>query len=206
MPPVGKIASLPDEMRAWLHQAIVARSFGDIVGLTEDLNALCKAGGVAITIGKSAVGVEAQRYKRAQAAIRATTEAMKLIADTSADDMDKRGEALNAKITTDMFETLFDAMEAGAVDDPLDRLAMLNKASLSAARLTTTSVRQRKHRAEVEDRARAAADKVTKLARQGGMSEATVAEIRASILGIPNRSAAPAAATSSAASPAAPAA
>lgn len=199
MPPVGKIASLPEEMRAWLHQAIVARSFGDIVGLTEDLNALCKAGGVAITIGKSAVGVEAQRYKRAQAAIRATTEAMKLIADTSSDDMDKRGEALNAKISTDMFEALFDAMEAGAVDDPLDRLAMLNKASLSAARLTTTSVRQRKHRAEVEDRARAAADKVTKLARQGGMSEATVAEIRASILGIPNRSAAPA-------SPAAPAA
>ena len=190
MPPVGKIASLPDELRTWLQQAIVARAFGDIVGLTEDLNALCKEGGVAITIGKSAVGVEAQRYKRAQSAIRATTEAMKLIADTSADDMDKRGEALNAKITTDMFETLFDAIEAGAVDDPLDRLAMLNKASLSAARLTTTSVRQRKHRAEVEDRARAAADKVTKLARQGGMSEATVAEIRASILGIPNRAAA----------------
>lgn len=190
MPPVSKIASLPDELRAWLHQAIVARSFGDIVGLTEDLNALCKEGGVAVTIGKSAVGIEAQRYKRAQTAIKATTEAMKLIADTSPDDMDKRGEALNAKISTDMFEALFDAMEADSVSDPLDRLAMLNKASLSAARLTTTSVRQRKHRAEVEDRARAAADKVTKLARQGGMSEATVAEIRASILGIPNRAAA----------------
>ena len=190
MPPVGKIASLPDDLRAWLHEAIVARAFGDIVGLTEDLNALCKEGGVVITIGKSAVGVEAQRYKRAQTAIKATTEAMKLIADTSPDDMDKRGEALNAKISTDMFEALFDAMEAGAVDDPLDRLAMLNKASLSAARLTTTSVRQRKYRADVEASTRAAADKVSKLARQGGMSEATVAEIRASILGIPNRAAA----------------
>ena len=54
MPPRGKIAQLPDELRAWLHKAIVERGYGDIVALTDDLNALCKEGGVAISIGKSA--------------------------------------------------------------------------------------------------------------------------------------------------------
>ena len=187
MPPVGKIARLPEDIRKWLHDTFVERSFGDIVAVTEDLNALMKQGGVAITIGKSAVGNEALKVKRAQEAIAATTRHMQLLADSAKDDADKRGEALNAMVSTELFEALICAREAEVEPDVDKRLGLMNKAALAAARLTTSSVRQRKFRSEVEDRAKAAADKVAKIVKKGGMDAQTAAEIRSQILGIVKR-------------------
>lgn len=193
MPPRGKIATLPDELRTWLHKAIVERGFGDIVALTEELNALCKAGGVAITIGKSAVGAESQRVKRAQEAIRATTEAARLIAETSPDDADQRSAAAMALVQSEMFDLLLQVREAEGMDDPAERMGMMDKAALALSRLSRARVNQARWAVDVDARAKAAADSVAKLARQGGLSEATVAEIRASILGIVPQAAGPAA-------------
>ncbi len=184
MPPVSKIAQLPPEIRSWLHATFVQRSFGDIAGVTEDLNALMKEAGVAITIGKSAVGEESKRVKRAREAIAAATRSMQLIADTVRDDADKRGEALNALVSEGLFEALLLAREAEAEDDPAARVALMNKAALASARLTTTSVRQRQFRHEVEERLKAAAEGVQKLAKAGGLDDATVAEIYNRILGV----------------------
>lgn len=184
MPPVGKIAQLPPEIRSWLEQTFVDRAFGDIVNITAELNELMKRAGVAITVGKSAVGAESQRVKRAQEAIAATTRAMQLIADTATDEADKRGEALNAMVSKGIFEVLLDVQEAGAEEDPGDRMKLLNRAALAAGRLTTTSVKQRQWRHEVEQRAKAAADAVTKIAKKGGMTPDQVREIRAQILGV----------------------
>lgn len=189
MPPVGKIASLPEHMRAWLRRAIVDRSYGDIVGLTEELNEVCKAGGVAINIGKSAVGAESQRVKRAQEAIRATTEAARLIAETSPDDGDSRSAAAMAIVQSEVFELLLQVRESETMTDPLERLGVMNEAALGLSRLSRARVNQSRWATEVTERAKAAADSVAKLARQGGMSDATVAEIRASILGITQRQA-----------------
>ena len=193
MPPVSKIATLPDELRAWLRRAIVERGFGDIVALTQELNDLCKQGGVAITIGKSAVGAESQRIKRAQESIRATTEAARLIAETSPDDADHRSAAAMALVQSEMFDLLLDVREAEGVEDPVERMAMMDKAALALSRLSRARVNQARWAVDVDARAKAAADSVTKLARQGGLSESTVAEIRARILGIAPQGAAPAA-------------
>jgi hypothetical protein len=184
MPRVKKIATLPPEIRAWLERTFVERAFGDIEGITEELNAICKRAGVAITVGKSAVGAESQRMKRAQESIAATTRAMQLIADSAKDEADKRGEALNAMVSEGIFEVLLDVRNAEAEEDPSTRMALLNKAALASARLTTTSVRQRKWRAEVEAKAKQAADAVSKLAKAAGMSRGAIAEIRAQILGV----------------------
>lgn len=189
MGPRSKIAQLPKEIREWLHKAIVERGFGDIVGLTEELNALCKEGGVAVSIGKSAVGAESQKVKRAQEAIRATTEAAKLIAETSRDDADARGEAVMALITSDLFECLLQAREAETIDDPIARMAAMSEAATAAARLTRARVNQAQWRSQVEAKAKAAAEQVAKLAKKGGLDARTVAEIRASILGIAKRDA-----------------
>ncbi len=189
MPPVAKIAKLPPELRQWLHQTFVERAFGDIEGITAELNALMKEAGVAITIGKSAVGAESLKVRRAQEAIAATTRAMQLIADTAPDEADKRGEALNAMVSQGVFEVLLDVQQASTEDDPADRMALLNKAALASARLTTTSVRQRQWRAEVETKAKAAAEAVTKIARTGGLKPEQVREIRSQILGIAQRAA-----------------
>lgn len=187
MPSRGKIARLPVELRQWLQQAFVDRAFGDIVDITAELNTLMKEAGVAITIGKSAVGAEAQRVRRAQETIAAVTRNMQLIASTASDDADMRGEALNAMVSTEMFEVLMLVREAeGEVELPA-RMKLMNQAALAAARLSTASVRQRKFRTEVEDRARAAAEKIGKIVAKGGMDASTAAEIRASILGIVKR-------------------
>lgn len=184
MPPVSKIAQLPPEIRAWLEKTFVERGFGDIVSITEELNDLMKRGGVAITIGKSAVGAESQKVKRAQEAMAAATRQMQLIADTARDDADKRGEALNALVSMGLYDALLLAREAEAEPDAGKRIGLMNKAALASARLTTTSVRQRQWRHQVEERAKAAADAVAKIVKQGGMSQAQVREIRAQILGV----------------------
>lgn len=190
MPPVGKIAALPDEIRRWLREAIVDRSFGDIGGLTEELNELLRQAGAGVTVGRSAVGEESRRVKRAQEAIRATTEAAKLIAATSRDDADDRSAASMALVQSETFRLLLDLLEANDEDaDPVERLKVMGKVSKSLAELSRARVNQAKWATDVEARAKLAADRTAKLCRQGGMSEATVNEIRASILGIAQRTA-----------------
>lgn len=187
MPPPSKIAKLPEEVRAWLHRAFVERAFGDIEAITAELNAKLREGGVAVSVGKSAVGAESQKVKRAQEAIRASTEAAKVIADMSRDDADARGEAVMALISTDLFECLLQAREAETIDDPIARMAAMSDAANAAARLTRARVNQSKWRTEVDARAKTAAEKVERLAKKGGLDAKTVAEIRSSILGITKR-------------------
>lgn len=184
MPPVSKIALLPDDVRAWLDAAIVERRYGDIEGITEELNELCKRGGVAITVGKSAVGVYSQRTKRAQETIRATTEAAKLIAHSSRDDADSRGEATMALVQSEVFELLLQVREADATEDPVARLGVMSEAALAVSRLSRSRVLQSRWRSEVEGKVKDTADAVAKIAKTGGMTAAQVSEIRARILGI----------------------
>ena len=188
MPPRSKIAQLPQQLREWLHKAIVERGYGDIVALTEELNQLCKEGGVAITIGKTAVGIESQRVQRAQEAIRATTEATRLIAEASRDDADTRSEAAIALVQSQVFELLLEIRETVDADaDPVERMKVLTKVAKSLSEMSRARVNQAKWRTDVEARLKAAADKVSKLAKKGGLDAKTVAEIRASILGIVKR-------------------
>ena len=186
MPPRGKIATLPEELRAWLHKAIVERGYGDIVALTEELNALCKEGGVAITVGKTAVGLESQRIKRAQESIRATTEAARLIAESAPDEGDNRSAAAMALVQSEVFDLLLKIRESEDMAD-LDRFGVMSEAALAMSRLSRARVNQARWNAEVERKTKAAADQVVKLAKKGGMDARTVAEIRASILGIVKR-------------------
>lgn len=190
MPPVPKIAQLPPEIRRWLHETLVDRAFGDIVAVTDELQAMLRKADIAIYIGKSAVGAESLKLKRAQESIKASTEAAKLIVDSARDDGDARGEALMALISSDMFDCLLKSREAEGEEDPIARLALMSEAAKSASRLTMASVSQRKMRRDVEERAAKAAEAVTKIARTGGLQQSQVDEIRAQILGIPRRQAA----------------
>lgn len=191
MPAPGKIARLPAEVRQWLHRAIVERGFGDIEGLTAELNALCKEGRVAVTIGRSAVGAESQRVKRAQEAIRATTEAARLIAEASADQADTRSEAAMALVQSEVFELMLQVREAGESDDPAARLKVMASIAKSVSMLSRARVNQAKWRDEVEAKVKAAAERASKLLKQGGASPATVRMIREQILGITQRAEAP---------------
>lgn len=184
MPPVSKIAQLPDEIRNWLRKTLVERAFGDIVDVTNELNAMLKEAGVAVYVGKSAVGAESQKVKRAQEAIKATTEACRLIHEASPDDAAFRSMGVMAMIEEGMFTAIMDLREAENEPDPDVRLGMMTKAAQGFAKLAAARVIQAKWQGDVEARCKAAADKVGKLAKKGGLTPAQIAEIRESILGI----------------------
>lgn len=184
MPPVGKIAKLPENLRKWLHQTLVDRAFGDITGVTDELRDMLKQAGISMSIGRSTVGDESARIKRAQEAIRATTEAARLIAETARDDGDTRSEAAMAMVQTEMFDTLMVVRESEAEEDPAARLKLLDKAALALSRMSRARVSQARWRQEVEERAKAAADAVAKITKTGGLTPEQQNEIRARILGI----------------------
>jgi chorismate mutase len=68
--------------------------------------------------------------------------------------------------------------------DPIERMGIMSKVAKNIASLTNASIAQKKFKAEVKAKAAEVAEKAAKLARQGGLSADTVAEIRRSILGI----------------------
>lgn len=187
MPPRSKIAQLPPELRQWLHRALVERAFGDIRGITDELQEQLKVAGVAVYIGKSAVGAESQRVQRAQEAIRATTEAARLIAETSPDAADIRSEGAMALVSGEIFELMLQVREAGQTDDPAARLKIMANVAKSVSILSRARVNQSKWREEVEAKVRTAADKAGKLAKKGGASADTVRLIKEQILGITKR-------------------
>jgi hypothetical protein len=189
MPPVSKIAQLPEDMRAWLHRTLVERAFGDIQGVTDELQAMLKDAGVAMYIGKSAVGAESLKVKRATERIKATTEAARLIAESSRDDGDMRSEAAMALVQGEVFDLLLQVGDADAEEDPAARLGMLSESALALSRLSRARVSQSKWRLEVEAKIKDAADAVAKIAKTGGLQASQVNEIRMQILGITKRGA-----------------
>lgn len=187
MPPRSKIAQLPEEIRNWLHKTLVDRAFGDIVGVTAELQDMLRQAGVAMYIGKSAVGAESQKVQRAQEAIRATTEAARLIAEASSDQADHRSEAAMALVQSEVFEMLLQLREAADEVDPAVRLKQMASVAKSVSMLSRARVNQAKWREEVDAKVKAAAEKVAKLAKKGGADPQTIRQIRESILGIVKR-------------------
>ena len=193
MPPVPKIAKLPPELRDWLQRTLIERAHGDIQAVTDELQEMLRSAGIAMYIGKSAVGAESLKIKRAQEAIRATTEAAKLIAATASDDTDSRSEAAMAIVQSEVFELLLKVREADDEMDPVERLAVMNDAALGLSRLSRARVNQARWSQEVKERAKSAADAVSKIAKTGGLNASQVSEIRAQILGIARKAPATAA-------------
>ncbi len=184
MPPRSKIAQLPEEFRAWLHRALVERAFGDIIPLTQELNDKLKEAGIAVYVGKSAVGAESQKVQRAQEALRATIEAARIMNETAGNEGDKLGGATMSMVQGQIFELALQVREMQDEEDPSAKIDLLNKVALASSRLSRASVNQDRWRAEVDKQIKAAADTATQLARAGGLSPKTVKEIRQSILGI----------------------
>lgn len=175
----SKIDALPEEVRRWLERALTDSGFSGY----EQLEKLLTDKGYAIS--KSAIHRYGQRIERRFAAIKASTEAARLLTEGAADDQDARSEAVIALVQTEMFEAIINLQEASEDDvDPMERMGALSKAAKNIATLTQASVRLKKFQAEVRARVEAAAAAAERIAKKGGLSASSVAEIRKSILGI----------------------
>lgn len=91
------------------------------------------------------------KLERRLMAIKASTEAAKLIQAQAGDDKDARSEALTALVQTELFEAILCLQEADDPDaDPAERVAMLSAAAKNIATLTRSSVNLKQFQAKVE--------------------------------------------------------
>ena len=175
----SSVAQLPDEVRRWLERALTDSNFSGY----EQLEALLRDQGYQIS--KSAIHRYGQKIERRFAAIKASTEAARMLTEGASDDQDARSEAVIALVQTELFESIVNLQEAGAEDmDPADRIGLLSSAAKNIATLARASVNQKKFRLEVQARVEAAAAAVENIVKKGGLSADSVAAIRREILGV----------------------
>lgn len=132
--------------------------------------------GLGISISKSAIHRYGSALEQRLAAIKASTEAARLIADAAPDDADQRSGAVISMVQTEIFEILV-ALEEAADADPMKKAKLLST-------LARVSVHQKRHELEIRQKTEAAADRVARLAKKGGLSGTTVEQIKREILGI----------------------
>lgn len=180
MPAPSKIELLPDETRAELNRQLVARAFSGYEALAAWLTEH------GFHISKSALGRYGQKLEQKLAAIRASTEAARSIAEAAPDDADLRSAAVMSLIQSEIFEVLVNLQEASDEDvDQVTRVKLLSHAAKNIATLSRASVNQKKWQTEVRDRAKVAAERVDALTRKGGVSPELRDQIRKELLGIP---------------------
>lgn len=179
MPRRDAVSTLPDEVRTWLDKSLIKGNFSAY----EQLEAALKERG--FQISKSAIHRYGKKFERRLAAIKASTEAARMLTEGAADDQDARSEAVIALVQTELFESIVNLQEATDEDiDPADRIGLLSKAAKNIATLARASVNQKKFRQDVQARAEAAAANVEKIAKKGGLSAESVQALRREILGI----------------------
>ncbi|MCU7097908.1 DUF3486 family protein [Salmonella enterica] len=173
------IDKLPEDVRRWLERALTESGFSGYA----ELEALMRDKGYLIS--KSAIHRYGQKIERRFGAIRAATEAARMLTEGAADDQDARSEAVIALIQTELFESIVQLQEAedGEID-PQDRVALLSKVAKNVSTLSRASVNLKKFQQEVRAKAEAAASNAEKIARKGGLSAESVQALRREILGI----------------------
>jgi hypothetical protein len=138
---------------------------------------------------RAATGRYGQKLSRRLAAIRASTEAARLISEQAGDSQDARSEALTALVQTEIFEAILNLQEAEDPSlDPGERLGMLSAAAKNIATLSRSSVNLKKFQAEAGTRARALlleeqAARAESVGQKPGVTEETRNAIR-EVLGI----------------------
>ncbi|MBC3813091.1 DUF3486 family protein [Undibacterium aquatile] len=175
----NSVEQLPKPVRDWLDNSLVAGNFSGYQALED---ALRERG---CTVSKSAIHRYGQKIERRFAAIKASTEAARMLTEGAADDQDARSEAVIALVQTELFESIVNLQEASDEDiDPTERIALLSSAAKNIATLSRASVNLKKFQNEVRSKVEAAAAAVDKVVKNGGLSDDAADAIRRQILGI----------------------
>ena len=191
----SSIDRLEPEIKAYI-QAMLASGSMTLDELIADLRERWPAqSGSGELPSRSALHRYGSKLDRRLTAIRASTEAAKLIQAHAGDDRDARSEALTAMVQTELFEAILALQEADEVGedgekaDPGERVALLSKAAKNIATLTRSSINLKEFQAKVEEatRKKLLAEQEANLqevAKSQGMDEAQVDFWRRKFLGI----------------------
>lgn len=179
----SSVSRQPAEIRAYIEGLLVNTSMTLDEKVADMTLRFPDEAGAGDLPSRSALHRYGQKLERRLAAIRASTEAAKIIRAQAGDDLDARSEALTAMIQSELFESIISLQEADEEMDPGERVGLLASAAKNIATLTRSSVALKKYQAEAEERARQAllAEQKAKLdamPSNGGVTEATKAAIR----------------------------
>lgn len=179
MPTPSKVALLPDALRVELEQWIAAHGFSGYEAAAAWLAERGMAMGLAEARlpRRSALQDYGSKLKRKIAAIADATRASKLIVEAVPDDEGAMNEAVIRLIQDKLFKILVEMQ----VDTKLINISNLARA---IAELTRASITFKKWQQSVRQKAAAAAAKVERVAKKGGLTKAAVDSIRLEILGI----------------------
>lgn len=177
MPSRSAISKLPADVRNWLERALTEGNFSGYA----DLEDLMREKG--FSISKSAIHRHGQKIERRMAAIKASTEAAKLIVEAAGDDQDARSESIIALVQTEMFDSIIAIQEADDEElNAADRLGLMSKAAKNIATLTRASLAQKSYKASViESISKDAAAAAVAAATAGGLSGEDAARVGAAV-------------------------
>lgn len=171
---------MPEVVLNWLNSALIKSNFSQYELLTEELT---KRG---FSISRSAVHRYGQKFERRIAAVKAGTEAARMVVESAEDAQDARSEAVIALVQTELFETIINLQEATDEDvDPAERVKLLSSAAKNIATLARASVNQKKFSAEVKTQILKEATKAAEtVVAQAGLTDEQWALIRGKFLGV----------------------
>lgn len=170
MPKRPKVLELPQELRAWLDQALIANGFSDYKQLADALAAQGHQ------VGKSSLQRYGSVLERRMAALKLATDQANAIVKASPDDEGAMSEAL-IRLTQ---EKLFNVLLELDVDPASVNIAKLTK---SIADLARSSVTTKRYAAEAREAAREELlreqrEKLEAMPNKGGVTQETKAAIR----------------------------
>lgn len=189
MPRRSKIEQLSSSDRAKIDRLLIDAGFAGYEWLAEyirdELN---------VDAGeKSSLQRYGSKLQRRLSAVKASTEAARLISEAAPDDTDERSNAIISIVQTEIFDALLALQEAEEIEDPEQRIKVLGKAAKNIATLTRASVTRNKwgveRRQEIEREAQEAlrreqAAKLETVQKSGGLSASAAETIRKQILGV----------------------
>lgn len=153
------ISRMPAEIKSYI-EAMLATGAQTLDEMIADLQERFPAEATSGSLpSRSALHRYGTKLDRRLAAIRASTEAAKIIREHAGDDQDARSEALTAMVQTELFEAILALQEA---DDPppegtsaeeaaAARVTLLSKAAKNIATLTRSSINLKVFQAKIEE-------------------------------------------------------
>lgn len=153
----SSVSRLPAEIKTYIEAMLAtgAQTLDEMIAdLQERFPGEASAGQLP---SRAALHRYGSKLDRRLAAIRASTEAAKIIQAHAGDDKDARSEALTAMVQTELFEAILALQEADELGedgeskvDPGERVELLSKAAKNIATLTRSSINLKEFQAKVE--------------------------------------------------------
>lgn len=180
MPAPSAIDNLDPDQRQALERELIRRNFKDYAGL------VAWAAEYGLEISRSSAHRYGQKIQRKLNAVKASTDAARLIAEAAPDDADLRSAAVISMVQSELFEVLLNLQEAEATDDPQQRVELMAKAARGVADLSRASVGQKKWQQQVAVKFGAKLDQLEAKAAAGPgkLDAATLRAVRQEVYGL----------------------